>query len=199
MRFRLPSCPLERCADSLPPLRRSLPAADAARDFVQACLRREETARPTAEQLLEHPWLQEELAVSDAPFSDTIVQRLQRFGLYGRWAGLTAWEGGAQFSMHARHACHAIALPILLCSHNPASSHTHTRPPIHPPTHGFCLQVPPGGPQGAGAQQHRSGGGPRQRAVPGHAPGLPAAGCRLGWAGHLFRGGWGAVGWGGVG
>lgn len=59
-------------------------AAEPARDFVQACLRRNEGERPTAEQLLEHPWLQDELAVSDVPFDDTIVQRLQRYGLYGR-------------------------------------------------------------------------------------------------------------------
>ncbi|PSC69548.1 calcium-dependent kinase 17 [Micractinium conductrix] len=59
-----------------------------ARDFVQACLNRDEKARPTAEQLLEHPWLQEDLAVSDVPFEATIVQRLQRFGLYGRFRQL---------------------------------------------------------------------------------------------------------------
>lgn len=59
--------------------------SDAARDFVQSCLQRDEKLRPSAEQLLEHPWLQDELHVSDAPFSDTIVQRLQRFGLYGRF------------------------------------------------------------------------------------------------------------------
>ncbi|KAL4433462.1 hypothetical protein ABPG77_010315 [Micractinium sp. CCAP 211/92] len=57
----------------------------AACDFVQSCLNRDEKQRPTAEQLLEHPWLQEDLEVSDVPFSDTIVQRLQRFGLYGRF------------------------------------------------------------------------------------------------------------------
>ncbi|KAL4856185.1 Calcium-dependent protein kinase 16 [Chlorella vulgaris] len=57
----------------------------AAKDFVQACLQRDEKLRPTAEQLLEHPWLQDELQVSEVPFSDTIVQRLQRFGLYGRF------------------------------------------------------------------------------------------------------------------
>lgn len=67
----------------------SFPAlADAARDFIQACLQRDEKKRPTAEQLLDHPWLQDELAVSDVPFSDTIVQRLQRFGLYGRFRQL---------------------------------------------------------------------------------------------------------------
>lgn len=33
-------------------------SAGEARDFVQACLNRDEKARPTAEQLLEHPWLQ---------------------------------------------------------------------------------------------------------------------------------------------
>lgn len=51
---------------------------------MQACLQRDEKLRPSAEQLLAHPWLQDELEVSDVPFSDTIVQRLQRFGLYGR-------------------------------------------------------------------------------------------------------------------
>lgn len=52
---------------------------------MQACLRRDETQRPTAEQLLQHPWLQDDCDVSDAPFDDTIVQRLQRYGLYGRF------------------------------------------------------------------------------------------------------------------
>lgn len=34
------------------------PPAAAARDFVQSCLNRDEKKRPTAEQLLQHPWLQ---------------------------------------------------------------------------------------------------------------------------------------------
>ncbi|PRW20925.1 calcium-dependent kinase 26-like [Chlorella sorokiniana] len=57
----------------------------AARDFVQSCLNRDEKKRPTAEQLLQHPWLQDEADISDVPFADTIVQRLQRYGLYGRF------------------------------------------------------------------------------------------------------------------
>jgi calcium-dependent protein kinase len=52
---------------------------------VQSCLNRDEKKRPTAEQLLQHPWLQDEADISDVPFADTIVQRLQRYGLYGRF------------------------------------------------------------------------------------------------------------------
>lgn len=49
---RRPGRPGTRPAACLPA------AADAARDFFQACLNRDEKERPTAEQLLEHPWLQ---------------------------------------------------------------------------------------------------------------------------------------------
>jgi len=40
--------------------------------------------RPPASQLLLCTLLQDEAEISDAPFDDTIVQRLQRYGLYGR-------------------------------------------------------------------------------------------------------------------
>lgn len=52
----VPPCPgLSRAHFPLHPL---CLLADQARDFVQSCLNRDEKQRPTAEQLLEHPWLQ---------------------------------------------------------------------------------------------------------------------------------------------
>lgn len=39
---------------------------------------------PTSQPAPALPLLQEEAEISDAPFDDTIVQRLQRYGLYGR-------------------------------------------------------------------------------------------------------------------
>lgn len=62
------------------------PSADA-RDFVSGLLQRDEALRPTAEQALLHPWLQPEERQpegGDVPLGATIVQRLQRFGTYGR-------------------------------------------------------------------------------------------------------------------
>lgn len=59
-----------------------------AKDFVQSLLQRDEKLRPTAEQALAHPWLREDWEggpAADVPLSDTIVQRLQRFGTYGRF------------------------------------------------------------------------------------------------------------------
>lgn len=58
-----------------------------AREFVESLLQRDEAARPTAEQALQHPWLREEEGAgpSDAPLSATIVQRLQRYGTYGHF------------------------------------------------------------------------------------------------------------------
>jgi calcium-dependent protein kinase len=64
-----------------------------ARDLVQALLRREPAERPTAERALAHPWLAEEEGGGGgggsgggaaAPLGDSIVQRLQRYGTYGR-------------------------------------------------------------------------------------------------------------------
>jgi len=58
-----------------------------ARDLVMKMLDRDPSRRPSASDALMHPWLQESEsagAAADAPFSDSIVQRLQRFGTYGR-------------------------------------------------------------------------------------------------------------------
>ncbi|GBF96832.1 calcium-dependent kinase-like [Raphidocelis subcapitata] len=67
-----------------------------AKDFVQSMLQRDPEQRPTAAQLLRHPWLARLDAPSaadgggggggleGAPLSDTLVQRLQRYGTYGR-------------------------------------------------------------------------------------------------------------------
>lgn len=60
-----------------------------ARDLVQSLLQRDPEQRLTADQALSHPWLAKEGAgaaggVLDAPLSDTLVQRLQRFGTYGK-------------------------------------------------------------------------------------------------------------------
>lgn len=58
-----------------------------AKDFVMSLLDRDEAKRPTAEQALHHKWLEECHAVDDftpIPIADTIVQRLQRYGTYGR-------------------------------------------------------------------------------------------------------------------
>ncbi|KAI3434966.1 hypothetical protein D9Q98_003018 [Chlorella vulgaris] len=56
----------------------------AAKEFVQALLDRDEVQRPTAEQALQHRWLMSEREDPDVPLNDSIVQRLQRFGTYGR-------------------------------------------------------------------------------------------------------------------
>ncbi|GAB4817118.1 hypothetical protein N2152v2_004164 [Parachlorella kessleri] len=64
-----------------------------ARDLVQSLLQRDPEKRPSALEALQHRWLQDAqpLAGSDQscvakeiPLSDTIVQRLQRFGTYSR-------------------------------------------------------------------------------------------------------------------
>lgn len=48
-------------------------------------LTRDPEARPSAEELLDHPWLREEGQEDrDHLLDDTLVQRLQRFGTYGR-------------------------------------------------------------------------------------------------------------------
>lgn len=77
-----------------------------AKDFVKSLLQRDVSARPTAAEALQHPWLaqadaavasavaasagpeaqqgQGQAAVSPRPLSDSLVQRLQRYGTYGR-------------------------------------------------------------------------------------------------------------------
>lgn len=55
------------------------------KDLVQSLLQRDPAQRPTAVEALKHSWLSytEEVA-SDVPLGGDIVQRLQRFGTYGR-------------------------------------------------------------------------------------------------------------------
>lgn len=57
----------------------------ACKDLVQSLLQRDPAQRPTAVEALKHSWLSytEEVA-SDLPLGGDIVQRLQRFGTYGR-------------------------------------------------------------------------------------------------------------------
>lgn len=58
-----------------------------AQEVVAAMLERDQMRRPTAQQLLSHPWLVEQdagLAMGVDPMGRTLVQRLQRFGTYGR-------------------------------------------------------------------------------------------------------------------
>ena len=52
----------------------------------QALLQEEPDARPTALDSLSHPWLKLDSAThaAAAPLGASIVQRLQRFGTYGR-------------------------------------------------------------------------------------------------------------------
>mmetsp|Transcript_12971 Transcript_12971/g.36475 ORF Transcript_12971/g.36475 Transcript_12971/m.36475 type:complete len:713 (-) Transcript_12971:770-2908(-) len=59
----------------------------AAKDLIMKMLQRDPNKRLSAAEALEHPWLQEDRRCDDkeaTPFSDSIVQRLQRFGTYGR-------------------------------------------------------------------------------------------------------------------
>ncbi len=70
VQHRFPACPARCVSGQFRPFIPTRPycpqpPAGAARDFVQSCLNRDEKQRPTAEQLLEHPWLQEDLEVSD--------------------------------------------------------------------------------------------------------------------------------------
>ena len=187
---------------SLPPSLSARAAADAARDFVQSCLQRDEKLRPSAEQLLEHPWLQDELHVSDAPFSDTIVQRLQRFGLYGRWgagaaaggrcAAVLSWPAAAgPPRMQIRDSCTELELllaPPLAAAVLRRLPTSCLLPPCLPPSlpqtpRPWLPQVPPGGPQGGGARH-----GWRQRGAGRHAAGLPDDGHRPRRQGDLLRG-----------
>ncbi|KAK9813078.1 hypothetical protein WJX72_008502 [[Myrmecia] bisecta] len=56
------------------------------RDLVQRMLQKDPAQRITAKAALKHRWLQSEGqgAAPDRPFEDTIVQRLQQFGMYGK-------------------------------------------------------------------------------------------------------------------
>ena len=159
--------PAHQSVGARPPL--CAPPADAARDFVQACLQRDEKARPTAEQLLEHPWLQDEVEVSDAPFDDTIVQRLQRFGLYGRWAAVVG--GALEQNTELQLLCAGL---LQLGAGWRCSPLPWTR--MLSPLPLQTKQVPPGGAQGAHAQRGGPGGGGGRRgggaALQRHAPRL---------------------------
>lgn len=55
-----------------------------ARELVSSLLHREADKRPTAEEALRHPWLTAIGSSSAVPLGDSIVQRLQRYGTYGR-------------------------------------------------------------------------------------------------------------------
>jgi len=56
-----------------------------AKDLVSSLLQRAADARPTADAALQHPWLQEDAETSaQMPLGDSIVQRLQRYGTFGR-------------------------------------------------------------------------------------------------------------------
>lgn len=59
----------------------------AARDFCMALLQRDPAARPAAADMLRHPWLASQHAderPADGGINDTLVQRLQRYGTYGK-------------------------------------------------------------------------------------------------------------------
>ncbi|GLI63029.1 hypothetical protein VaNZ11_005889, partial [Volvox africanus] len=66
----------------------------AAKEFVSSLLQRDPSIRPTAAEALNHPWLQQydpaaaaasgDGSSSTRPLNDSLVQRLQRFGTYGR-------------------------------------------------------------------------------------------------------------------
>lgn len=53
-------------------------------DFVRSLLRRDPRHRPTAQEALQHDWFKDEMETSLAPLDYSIVQRLQRFGTYGK-------------------------------------------------------------------------------------------------------------------
>lgn len=65
--------------------------SDGAADLVRSLLTRDAAARPTAHEALGHPWFVDMLQDGDngngaagGSLLDTVVQRLQRFGTYGR-------------------------------------------------------------------------------------------------------------------
>lgn len=55
-----------------------------AADFVKKLLVRDVLERPTAQEALAHPWLASDSGNNGSPVSDSLVQRLQRFGTYGK-------------------------------------------------------------------------------------------------------------------
>lgn len=57
----------------------------AAVDFVHALLQRDPDQRATAHAALQHPWLQQLQGGTARRLEDTVVQRLQRFGTFGRF------------------------------------------------------------------------------------------------------------------
>eukprot|EP00210_Caulerpa_lentillifera_P006665 g6368.t1 len=54
------------------------------REFVKSLLRRDPRHRPTALEALEHKWFYDGLESNHVPLDSSIVQRLQRFGTYGK-------------------------------------------------------------------------------------------------------------------
>lgn len=56
-----------------------------AKHLLQSLLRRESANRPTALEALRFKWLREESSPNEEPIARSIVQRLQRFGTYGRF------------------------------------------------------------------------------------------------------------------
>lgn len=59
------------------------PLSPGALDILKLMLRREPEDRPSASDLLEHPWLREHSAeASSLPLKGSVVQRLQRFATY---------------------------------------------------------------------------------------------------------------------
>lgn len=57
--------------------------SDGAQEFIRMLLQHDPELRPTAEEALQHHWIQSD--ASDEPFSSSLVQRLQRFGSYNRF------------------------------------------------------------------------------------------------------------------
>jgi calcium-dependent protein kinase len=57
--------------------------SDGAQEFIKSLLQEDPEKRPTAEEALQHHWVQAD--APDVPFSSSLVQRLQRFGSYNRF------------------------------------------------------------------------------------------------------------------
>lgn len=56
--------------------------SEEAKDFIHKCLEKDFTKRPTARELLEHPWLTTKYhKAKDRPLGGSVVQRLQRFAM----------------------------------------------------------------------------------------------------------------------
>lgn len=60
-----------------------LALSDGAQEFLKMLLEHDPKKRPTAQEALQHHWIQSD--APDAPFSSSLVQRLQRFGSYNRF------------------------------------------------------------------------------------------------------------------